>query len=360
MRTELTAADVGRYLDAAGWTRQPERWRQASVWVYAGEHEVIVPDDDRFADGPRRLREIVGLLARLEGRPPELVAADIGTPLADLQWYRAPAVALDGRIGLVETVTALTGAQEVLTAAARAAHAGPRAVAEGPAPAEVRAMLHGIRVGPIIESAETVLVRVPLGGPGDPPLGRRALELLQRTLPLLSEATRTALRDNDYEIFDGLVAEGVSADLCGALARLSGPGAGSGFEIGVRWARAAPAAVPGGAVEFAAGSGQVLRRVRHRLRRLRLRSGSVTGLVRVLSDDLGGNRFRVKVRGLMTVEGTAAHRSVWVRLPDEAAYDMAISAHRDGRAVVAEGTLRDVNGGHELVADRFGPTDEES
>jgi hypothetical protein len=354
---ELSATDITGYLGTSGWIRQPESSRTASVWVYQGEHEVIVPELDGFADGPRRVRELVRVLARIEGRPQELVAADIGTPRADLQWYRASSIALDGQIGLVETVTALTGARDVLLAAARAAHVGPQAVFHGTAPAPVRELLQAVRVGPIIAAEETILVRVPLDGPGDPPLGRRALLLLRRVLPLLSDATRDAIRTKDFGTFDEITADGVSAELCGALAQLSGPGAGVGFEIGFRWARDVPTDAVAGMIVFEPGSGKVLRTARHRLLRLQQRRASVTGLVRTLSHG-GGTRFRAQVQGPVIVGETAARRSVWVRLPDEATYERAVSAHLNGFAVHAHGTLRDMNGTQELVAEVFGLAEE--
>ncbi|WP_067486689.1 hypothetical protein [Actinomadura hibisca] len=357
MTGELSAADITGYLDTSGWIRQPEIWRTASVWVYQGEHEVIVPEFDGFVDGPRRVQELVSVLARIEGRPQELVAADIATPRADLQWYRASSVALGGQIGLVEAVTALTGARDVLLAAARAAHVGPRPVFHGPAPAPVRELLQAVRVGPMVTAEETVLVRVPLDGPGDPPLGRRALLLLRRVLPLLSDATRDAIQTKDFGLFDELTAEGVSAELCGALAQLSGPGAGAGFEIGFRWARDVPTDVEAGMVAFEPGSGKALRTARHRLLRLQKqkqkRRASVTGLVRTLSHD-GGALFRAWVQGPVIVEGATVRRSVWARLPDEATYERAVSAHLDGLVVRANGTLRDVGGTQELVAEVFG------
>ncbi|MGI5166055.1 hypothetical protein ACQEU3_17010 [Spirillospora sp. CA-253888] len=357
MTGELSAADITGYLGTSGWVRQPEIWRTASVWVYQGEHEVIVPEFDGFVDGPRRVQELVSVLARIEGRPQELVAADIATPRADLQWYKAPSITLGGQIGLVEAVTALTGARDVLLAAARAAHVGPRSVFHGPAPAPVRDLLQAVRVGPMVAAEEMVLVRVPLDGPGDPPLGRRALLLLRRVLPLLSDATRDAIQTKDFGFFDELTAEGVSAELCGALAQLSGPGAGAGFEIGFRWARDVPTDVAAGMVAFEPGSGRALRTARHRLLRLQKRRASVTGLVRTLSHD-GGARFRARVQGPVIVEGTTARRSVWVRLPDEATYERAVSAHLDGFVVRANGTLRDVGGTQELVAEVFGLAEE--
>jgi hypothetical protein len=352
----LSVSDISSYLAATGWVRQPEGWRGAAVWVHDGDHEVLVPGADGLADGPRRLREIVALLAKVEGRAAEDVASDIGSPMVDVQWYRTPIVPADGQFGLVEAVTALNSAQTALSAAARAALTGPRPVFDGAAPKPVRDLLARVRVGPIVPAADLLTVRVPLQeeGDGEPPLARRTLTLLQRAALLMREAGAEVRRTGDISVFDGIVRDGVSADLCAALARFAGPDPGAGFEVGFRWARALPSAVPARTVVFDAGSGPLLRRVAHRLRRLHREGASVTGLIGALFDNGGEDRFRVHVRGRVTTGDGEPRGSIWVRLPDEAAYDVAVDAHRNRTPVRAAGTLMDVNGRRELIATSFG------
>lgn len=126
----------------------------------------------------------------------------------------------------------------MLSAGARAALTGPRPAFDGTAPREVRDLLARVRMGPITASGDRLTVRLPLDGdaPGaradDPPLARRTLLLLQRTAVLLREAADEAGRGGDMGVFDALVQEGVSADLCAALARFTGPDPGTGFEVG--------------------------------------------------------------------------------------------------------------------------------
>ncbi|GAA0961165.1 hypothetical protein [Actinocorallia libanotica] len=360
MNARLSVADISGYLASRGWTRRPEEWRGASIWVHEGDHEILVPGSDGFSDGPRRVREILAVLARVEERSPEDVAAEIASPMADVHWYRSATAPQDGQVGLADTVTALGGVQSVLGAAARAALNGPRPAFDGTTPREVRDLLARVRVGPITASADRLMVRLPLGspddpgGPGtDPPLARRTLLLLRRTTMLLRDAADTAGRGGDMAVFDDLVRDGVSADLCGALARFAGPDPGSGFEVGFGWARALPADVPETTVAFEAETGALLRRAAHRLRRLRRATASVSGLISTLSDHGGRDRFSVQVHGDVTVEGGEPRKSLWVRLPDESAYDLAVEAHRTRRHVHASGTLMDLQGRVELNATDF-------
>lgn len=355
MTIELSVADINSYLAETGWARQPGDWRGATIWVHEGDHEILVPSQDGFGDGPRRIREIIALLARLERRAGESIATDIASPTADVQWYRAPAAAMGEQLGLTTAVAALNSAQEVLSAAARAAFSGPRPVFDGTAPKEVRDLLARVQVGPIVPFDDSLTVRVPVKRDegGDSPLARRALLLLQRAVQLLLEATDAAGRTGDLRAFDEIVQNGVSANLCAALARFAGPGSGTEFEVGFRWARALPAATPPSTAVFEAEAGALLRRVAHRLRRLRQESASVTGLIGTLFDNGGQDRFRVQVHGDVTHEEGRARGSLWVRLPDEPAYDLAVEAHRARRLVRADGTLRNVNGRLELTAVSF-------
>ncbi|WP_113705399.1 hypothetical protein [Nonomuraea lactucae] len=356
MTANLSVADINSYLAVTGWTRQPEQWRGAAVWVHEGDHEILVPGADGLGDGPRRVREILALLAKVEGRSREDIASDIGAPMADVQWYRAPIVPLDGQFGLLDAVTALTSAQAALSAAARAALSGSRPVFDGVAPRQVRELLARVRIGPIVPSGDLLTVRVPLDGDesGDPPLARRTLILLRRATVLLREAGAEARRTGDISAFDGIVRDGASADLCLALARFAGRDPGSRFEVGFRWARGLPSDVPAGKVVFEAETGTLLRRVAHRLRRLHRESASVTGLIGTLFDNGGEDRFRVHVRGVVSIGDGEARGSTWVRLPDETAYDLAVEAHRNGNPVRARGTLMEVHGRRELAATSFG------
>ncbi len=373
MTVELSVTDITSYLAASGWVRQPGEWRGAASWVHEGDHEVLVPARDGMGDGERRIREILVLLAVVEGRSREAIATDIGSPMADVQWYRAvPDDAAGGSVSLVAALSALEGARDVLGAAARAVLAGPHVAFDGAIPREVRDLLARVRLAPFGSADDVLTIRFPLADavpadladrvnpgmsePVEDPLARRVLLLLQDAVLHLRDAAGSVEGAGDLGVFDEIVTAGVSANLCAALARFAGPGPGQPFEVGFRWARALPAESPPRTVTFERGTGALLRRAARRLRRLQLAGpASVTGLIGTLYDDGSEDRFRVQVRGDVAMErGTGTRRTLWVRLPDSTSYDRAIAAHRDGRQVLARGALTTVNGRLELAT---GPGD---
>ncbi|GAB2861579.1 hypothetical protein GCM10022221_71640 [Actinocorallia aurea] len=335
--------DVTGYLAASGWVRTEAR-PGASVWVHKGDHEVLVPDDPALKDAARRLRELLSVLAAVEGRPRAAIAADIASPAADVQWYRTVP---DGahETGLTSALSALEGVHSVLAAGARTVLTGPRAAFDGPAPKAARELLARVTVAR--PSPDLLTVRIPLRVPDAGPLGRRVGLLLHGAVTRLSEAAAAG----DLSALDGLVPSGVSADLCKALARFAGPDPGGPFETGFRWARSTPAPAPPATAVFGPGAGKLLRHGAFRLRRLRYTGAAeITGRITSLVDNGGQDRFRVHIQGEATGADGAARRALWVRLPDAPAYAQAMAAHRDGTPVRARGTLVTVNGRPELVA----------
>ena len=168
----------------------------------------------------------------------------------------------------------------------------------------------------------------------------------------LSAIAAASQRDT-LAAFDSTVAAGVSADFCAALSDLAGSQRQEPFEISFRWARGLESAVPAQAIAFPAGAGALIRAASQRLRQLNA-SGTATVLGRVesLHDDApGSDRWRAKIRGeLRTDLGVNSRRTIWVRLARQAAYDLAIQAHRDGLNVRVAGQLSSVNGRIELLA----------
>ncbi|MDX6741152.1 hypothetical protein [Actinocorallia sp. A-T 12471] len=343
MNSGPSVHDVRSYLGATGWECQAEERRDTAVWAYGEDSHVLVPDGDGYADWPRRAREILRMLAEIEGRAVAEVAADVAEPMADVQWYRAPG-AMEG--GLLETAAALGGLRQVLDAAARAVIA-PGGDVRGPEARPVRDLLARVRIDPV--RGELLTVRVPSDVSGS--LGRRALLLLHGVLlPALSDAVAGAGRSESLEGMEGLVANGLSAELCDGLARFGGADRGEGFEVGVRWARGLPAGRPGQAVAFGRGSGRLLRIAANRLRRTLSRDVVVSGTIGSLFDNGATDRFRVQVHGVVVAEdGSGTRGGLWVRLPDQAAYDQALSAHQSRRPVRAQGPVRFVHGRHELT-----------
>lgn len=195
-------------------------------------------------------------------------------------------------------------------------------------------MLSQVQLGPTRPGSYVLTVRIPVAQS----LVRRVGQQLYDAVAAAGEAAATGNR----AAFDDMVTAGVSADLCTALSGLAGERGQRPFEIGFRWARGMPSALPAATVTFGERAGELIQSAADRLRRLNTAiEVTATGVVESLHDDPArGDRWRVRVRGeIVTPHGRGSRRTVWVRLTDRRAYDQAIAAHQVQAQVRARGAL---------------------
>lgn len=356
MTIPLQIADIVSYLATTGWERDADGWHGASVWRHSGDFEVLVPAQDRMGDGERRIRDVLRCLCVLEERPMSEIAAEIARPFLDRQLFRTfPADHDAGYTSLAAGVRAVAGVRSLLGTVTRTVLQGPHFAFTGQPPAAVRDILRAAELGSARAGSYVIEVRLAAdatarSGSGGELAGRT---ILVQMLEAVSAARNAVLADS-LEAFDDTVTAGVSAELCQALSTFSGRN--EPFEITFRWARARPLGTPSHVVEFPPSSEAVFQAAATRLRGLNATgSATVTGVVSGLQDDAeGGDRWRVKVRGDLQTERVEQSRrtAVWVRLADEAAYDRAIAAHREGRQITISGELSSTAGRVELVPGR--------
>ncbi|MGP3775659.1 hypothetical protein ACTWJ8_33050 [Streptomyces sp. SDT5-1] len=364
MTIPLKVDDISSYLADTGWERDPQGWRGASVWQHPGDYEVLVPARDGMGDSDRRVQDILRCLGALEERPVGDIALEIARPQLDKQSFRTFPVGHDpGYTSLLQGTQTVLGVLNVLRAAARTVVQGPHFAFAGRQPGVVGDLLRAAELGPSRAGSYIVEVRVAADATARTPSGEQVTgrAVLVQMLEAVS-AAQAAVTADAPAAFDETVTAGVSADLCNALSVLSGSDRREPFEIGFRWARSQPLDVPSRVVAFPETSGSLLHAASMRLRDLNASgaaavtgAATVTGVIEGLHDDSSGNdRWRIKIRGEFRTEHTdRSRRVVWVRLPDQAAYDRAITAHRERQVVTVMGELASVTGGRvELVPER--------
>lgn len=320
MTAALRIADISSYLSATGWQREPETWRGAAIWS-AGQTEVLVPPTDDMGDADLRIRELLAELATVEARDPTDIARDIGSPFVDSTTYRAAALSLPTGADVV------AGLRRMVLTAARTVVEGPRRSFVGRPPAEVSRLLDsaGLATGRVPGFSVTLSVDVASD------LGRDvAIQLFDAT-----SAVQESIEEPDDAGLDGVAAAGVSAGFCAALGDLSQ----DSFELEFRWAHGRHTALPTRTLAFPPEAGERIRLVARRLRGLDLSGpASVVGRVESLHDSPDGARWRVRIRGdLHTDRAISGPRGVWVRLPGQRLYELAIEAHQAGRLVRVTG-----------------------
>ncbi|WP_069166936.1 hypothetical protein [Nocardia altamirensis] len=321
---------VTAYLAARGW-RVSGRWRNASVWSQS-EFEVLVPPADTIADAAPRLRELVQCVADAEGRSPQAIWLDMTTPDFDIVSYRtqdhSSTFTLPMGAGLLVAV------QDLIAISARESLGDNRTTLQGRPPEAVRLLLERSLLS---LSQETVGLDIRLPFDNDPaPLGRRtALRVMHSSMAVLQAA-----RSTDEDAFQHVLQQGISEAVCTALAGLAGPDHTAAFELGFRWSHLAP--LDDTTVQFPGEAGALILARSRNADPAPSGTGVVEGLVTSLSDDESGDRWRIKVRGILTVNDSESERRrqlVAVRLANDADYASALAAHRDGRIVRASGAL---------------------
>jgi len=334
--------DVIDYLRAHGWAVTGE-WRNASVWSWR-EFDVLVPPTDATADATVRLRELARCVADAEDRSPEAVRRDMATPAVDLISYRVRDAA--GPVTLPAGVRAVSAVRDLIAVCAHEVLGEPGHAPHDETSDVVRALLERSLLS-VSDEVFGLDVSLPIEE-GDPdPLGRRtALRVLRNSTAVLH-----AVRSSDADAFEQVFRQGISESVCDALADLAGGDRTSQFELGFRWSRRAP--LVNEAVEFPRGAGQRIRTTSRPAEQVAgTARGVVEGPVISLSDDEAGVRRRIKVRGVLEVDGvaTGGQRQVTVWLGDARDYEAALAAHRDGRIVRAEGAVAGSHRTREITA----------
>ena len=168
-------------------------------------------------------------------------------------------------------------------------------------------------------------------------------------------AAQTAVVSGEPAPFDETVMAGVSADLCSALCELSGSEGSEPFEMTFRWARSQPLDEPVHVVGVPDAAGPLLGEAAARLCSLNASgAATVSRVIEGLHDDAAcDDRWSIRVRRELRTEQTErTRRVVWIRLPDQTAYDHAMRVHRERRTIVVTGELPSATGRVELVPDR--------
>lgn len=343
-------AGIAAYLRASGW-REVGTYGRTEIWtrtVDGVEAEVLVPPNAELRDYATRLAELVSTLSTVEQRPVAEILQDLRSPMLDVQYIRTMPDGPSGSIPLHEGYLAIKGVHDLLLAAATSAVLPERpTVLPSQKPSQARGFLDQVRLGQTSRGSYVLRVETPLPVPDiEPPVSSREvlLHLYQATSAAHDAAARSS-RNGDPTPFVERVGEGVSANLCEALADIGGQRR-SAFDIRFAWAPASPVQLATPTVRFDQPVIAALKTGAKFLRELPLTEtatviGRVVNLHRTPMDRLG----RVQVEGMVHFEGTGQtggqrHEGrVTMRLASQD-YDLAVSAHGNGHPLRVVGELR--------------------
>lgn len=246
--------DLSAYLRARGW-RPRFGETDLAEWeldTKDGVVEVAVPKHPRWRDYARRAREVIAELSRVEGRSELLIVQDIAQTLRDVVRLRTVIEGrTDGTIPLEDGALLARSARGMMLAAACATHERRRAF-HARKPQVAVDYMKGLSLGQteIGSFVLTVISPVPpalaqtdmlLGVvPSETNFNRRVTETLTTALAAIRTAAETSVARGGVGAFEEAVAQGVSADLCEALALVRECTSVTELELSVGWAAARP------------------------------------------------------------------------------------------------------------------------
>lgn len=348
----LSPLELVSYLRSRGWHEERTLGTRGGVWLLScpggEEAEVLLPYDLQLADYSTRMREALKALEAVESRPVADIARDVATSGADLLRFRVTGNnSHEGSLPLEAAPVLAQGVHDLLLAAA-CATVEPRPVYPTRKPAAALRFMQQARFGQTERGSFTLTVLSPVSPQlslGDTqeaemeaPFERRVVTTLMEATRVAATAATKATSTGDLRAFQQAVPQGLSANLCEALASLTpfcDPA--EGLSVSVSWAssRPGPRNVPT-RLSVAPATGAVLAEAARLFRSTTPQPDvEVRGVVVKLE------RAEAQAEGMVTllalVEGQP--RRVEVRLEAED-YAKAARAHMERLAVGCQGELR--------------------
>jgi hypothetical protein len=342
--------DVAAYLRFHGWRPvDGESPGRAVRWLLQAEeeYELLLPLDRAFRDFSLRLSEALKVLSAAEERSELEVLRDLTIAAVDVVRIRTQSHGSEDAIPIQHGVALVEQSRNMMLAAACSA-VEPRPQYPTRKPTRAVEYLHNLRLGQTERGSYVVTLISPvppqltadeegrLFADIEEPFERRVVRTLASGLQSTKRAAASvATRADGIEVFWRGVEQGISANLCEALAEMSGE-AQRGVTIRFAWSLTRPApealfavAFDDDAVPIISEAARVLREASPQLD-VTL-TGSVYRLERA-GEEAGPGRISV----LGVVDGEVRRATLDLG-PDD--YDIAITAHRDGRIVSVSGDL---------------------
>jgi hypothetical protein len=349
------------YLTSEGWLRH-ETAREVDLWTLAegtDEFEVLVPADRRLRDFPLRMYDVLRTLATIQDRPLPTVLADLTNTGADRMILRLLPTGPPGTIPLFHGTDAVQGVQELVLAATYASTVDLPQPVQGRRPQQVRDFAREVRLGTPQAGSWVISVEVDIPEPdvpevdvpevdapeaglaphadGGEPFARRVSRQLHSGVRATFLAAGEALREDSAEPFLRRVQDGVSANVCEALASVGRDD--TPFEVRFAWAQRLPAQVGAGHFRF---DRQLIRTIRSAGKTLRnaLPDGPVEiiGMVTKLHRERQG-AGSASVSGRVRTRYGVVDQRVTVRLTP-VQHEAAIRAYEAQRYIRVVGEVR--------------------
>lgn len=338
---------LSAYARSAGWKKQEPYGDYSDIYTHEEAPEIVIPRTDHLGDYANVVSRLIEIFAEAAEADTLSLYHDLVTADRDVVRVRATPKGINGSVILNDGVSLITGAHDMLLAAARSLWESRPLYRARPNRA-VRDYMRQVHLGQTEQGSHVVTLLTPVVPPlmqqaalfdraDDPPVERRVTRRLIEALMAAREATeRTSVGDTDA--FSKAVKCGASADLCDAVAMLIEPF--GGIDVDLTWARTYPMETTRKTIRFGASDAPILREAARRFRYWEPRPDvSLIGCIQRLRRDDGEADGTVTLRTY--VEGRVLSVSA---ILNKSNYDRAIQAHKSAALVVMTGDLERFSG----------------
>ncbi len=356
MKAQIRDADALRAISPAalsafarmeGWSKIEAYGPHADVYAADGLPEIILPRTDRLVDYASTVSRLIDVFSTITDRDELATYRDLVGADRDVVRVRASGADDDGSVFLDAGVKIVSQSRDMLLAAACAARSAQplfRAGANKEASdymsrVKLGQTEHGSFVVTLLAPVPPLLTQQSLFGEwaqfDDEPMERMVTRRLMQALEASRSAAELAL-SGEAGAFDRAINEGVSANLCEAVAGLIEQS--DGLDISVTWALTRPTPEPYRKVTFSQSDAGILKEAA-RTFRLKQPKPDVTlyGTVHKLRRD------QDDVEGVVTLKAIVEDKMQSVRaILDQSNYSIATQAHDAKKTVIVNGDLERV------------------
>ncbi len=334
------------YLESQGWRSMEKFGGSGYVYGLDGSPEELLVPISPLADYARRVTDILETLSKVEERDDRAILRDLSLAYFDLVRVLMPEDSADGSVSVSSGVTAFQESRNLLLAAACSA-SRPQRVFRAGSHQEASEYMNSVRFGQTEMGSFVVNLLSPVpprlvgqihlatGVPTEP-FPRRAVHKLVSGLRSSGEAVASVNAGGDIDAFEQRVSEGVSANLCDAVANLLDCANRQSVDISVSWSLIRRPSEGRAQVYFQASDSLILKEASRILKDRQERpnehlDGYVYSLTRGAAQERGRVILKVVIDGVIS--------SVRADFASED-YNLVTEAHSRRQVVSLEGDLR--------------------
>lgn len=338
----VSPAALSAYARAGGWTKGEPYGDHSDVYAREGASEIVIPKHQRLGDYASVVSRLIEIFAKAAETDALSLYRDLIVADRDVVRIRAAPDGADGSVVLDDGVSLITGARDMIAAAACSLREPRRSYRAG-ANREAADYLRRVQLGQTEQGSFVVTLVGPAVPPpvramasfdtmpDDEPVERRMTQRLAEALTATREAAERASGGDDA--FPEAVQRGASANLCEALAMLIEPF--HGIDVGLSWARTRPMKAARETIRFGASDAPILREAARRFREEEPKPDvSLIGRIQRLQRDDGEVDGTIALRTY--IDGRVLSITAILNQPD---YDRAIQAHQSRAPVAMRGDL---------------------